>query len=77
MVIRRIVPIEAPFVNVVTQIIEAQAVRRTKRNTVWALFLPTSAVAFEDFRRIESLNSSPLFIECLAELVKNAVKGEE
>lgn len=29
----------------------------------------------EDFRRTESLNSSPLFIECLAELVKNSVKG--
>lgn len=29
-----------------------------------------------DFRRIESLNSSPLFINCLAELVNNAVKGQ-
>ena len=29
-------------------------------------------LGIEDFRRTESLNSSPLFIECLAELVKGA-----
>lgn len=30
------------------------------------------ALGIHDFRRIESLNASPLFIECLAELVRNA-----
>lgn len=35
------------------------------------------ALGVADFRRIESLNSSPLFIACLTELVKGAEQGGE
>ena len=34
-----------------------------------------AALGIEEFRRIESLNTSPLFIDCLAELVGKAVDG--
>ncbi|HEY6007179.1 MAG TPA: ferrochelatase [Geobacteraceae bacterium] len=34
-----------------------------------------TALGIDTFRRIESLNSSPLFIDCLAELVQQKVKG--
>jgi ferrochelatase len=34
-----------------------------------------AALGIDTFRRVESLNSSPLFIDCLAELVGKAVKG--
>ena len=33
-------------------------------------------LGIETFRRIESLNTSPLFINCLAELVREAAQGE-
>ena len=35
------------------------------------------ALGIKNFRRSSSLNDSPLFIECLAELVLKRVKGEE
>lgn len=34
-------------------------------------------LGIEDFRRVESLNSSPLFIDCLAELVRGGDRTEE
>jgi ferrochelatase len=34
-------------------------------------------LGIEDFRRTESLNSSAMFIECLADLVKNSLKDEK
>ena len=35
------------------------------------------ALGVGDFRRIASLNSSPLFIDCLAQLVREFVKGDK
>jgi ferrochelatase len=34
-------------------------------------------LGIEDFRRTESLNCSPMFIECLADLVKKSLKDEK
>jgi ferrochelatase len=34
------------------------------------------ALGIDDFRRSPSLNSAPLFIDCLADLVGKSVKGE-
>src|SRR4030095_1178684 len=48
-VILRIVPVQAPFVDVVAQVIDTQLIRRIESNRVWSLHLPTGAVAFEGF----------------------------